>query len=189
MRSTQSPRGLQQATCTFPKQEGAAKHPMLPRAPPPLDRPAPPTLANVGRTIAAGIAHTRARNRLTSRCCDDYVIMCDKKRPRVEVGAFGPGVAHTMSLIIASRNVVLPAHNEAQPATVHVDLASGKISRVHLQHSTPKADCPDCADADADADDVTFIDYGDLYILPGLVESVLAYSYSSSCSPYPQSPF
>ena len=93
-----------------------------------------------------------------------------------------------MSLIIASRNVVLPAHNEAQPATVHVDLASGKISRVHLQHSTSKADCADCADcADADANDTTFIDYGDLYILPGLVESVLAYSYSPSCSPYPPS--
>ena len=85
---------------------------------------------------------------------------------------------HTMSLIIASRNVVLPAHNEAQPATVHVDLASGKISCVHLQHSTSKADCPVCPDADADANDATFIDYGDLYILPGLVESVLPYSYS-----------
>src|SRR5258706_12036151 len=67
-----------------------------------------------------------------------------------------------MSLIITSRNVVLPAHHEACPATIHVDLASGKISRVQLLHGS-KSDCPN---------DATFIDYGDLYILPGLVECV-----------------
>jgi allantoinase len=68
-----------------------------------------------------------------------------------------------MSLVITSQNVLLPAHTDAQPATIYVDLQLGKISRVHLCHSS-KADCPDGA---------TFIDYGDLYILPGLVECVV----------------
>jgi len=70
-----------------------------------------------------------------------------------------------MSLVITSRNVVLPSHHEACPATIHVDLASGKISRVQLLHGS-RADCPD---------DATFTDYGDLYILPGLVEYVRIY--------------
>lgn len=77
-----------------------------------------------------------------------------------------------MSLIITSRNVLLPAHHEACPATIHVDLASGKIYHVQLFHGS-KADCPD---------DATFIDYGDLYIIPGLVECVRIYFPRSASS-------
>ena len=85
---------------------------------------------------------------------------------------------YVMSLVITSRNVLLPAHNEACPATIHVDLASGVVSRVQLLQHGSTADCPDGA---------TFIDYGDLYVLPGLVECVHAYSPNSASYSRPYS--
>ena len=80
-----------------------------------------------------------------------------------------------MNLVITSRNVLLPAHNEALPATIHIHLPSGKIFRVQPHHHGSKADCPP---------DATFIDYGDLYILPGLVECVPAYNTTQVVHPY-----
>lgn len=71
------------------------------------------------------------------------------------------------TLVLTSRNVLLPTHDEPQPATIHADPSTGKITSIELFHSsesqwTNKSKNGDCQ----------FIDAGDLYILPGLVESV-----------------
>lgn len=62
--------------------------------------------------------------------------------------------------IFTGRNVLLPGCDDPKPATIIVDIATGKIT--------------DIQDAYLDRiqfpADVTWIDAGDKYILPGLVE-------------------
>ena len=65
-------------------------------------------------------------------------------------------------LVLTSRNVLLPAHDEPVPATITADPSTGKIIAIEPHHSSP--------DAFADSKRYEFVDAGDLYILPGLVE-------------------
>jgi allantoinase len=68
--------------------------------------------------------------------------------------------------IFTSDHVLLPGASDPSPATVIVDVASGKITSV--EHGKKlQSDF-----ADADVDEADFIDAGDLWILPGLVEYV-----------------
>ena len=65
--------------------------------------------------------------------------------------------------IFTGRNVVL-ADGQPRPATLIVDAASGKITDV-LPHASARTDFADVGDAG-------WVDAGDHYILPGIVESV-----------------
>ncbi|CAG7846420.1 Allantoinase [Serendipita indica DSM 11827] len=66
-------------------------------------------------------------------------------------------------LVLTSRNVLLPAHDQPVPATIHADPSTGKITAIDSGYSPQ--------DAFADNDRYEFIDAGDLYILPGLVDA------------------
>jgi len=65
----------------------------------------------------------------------------------------------TPTLVLTSNNVQLPNHVQPIPATVHVE--SGKIVKI-IDAKTTRNDHLD--------KDVQFEDFGDLYLLPGLVE-------------------
>ena len=63
--------------------------------------------------------------------------------------------------VYTGRNVVL-SNSPPQPATVIADAATGKITDILHKYSA-RSDFPDVGDND-------WIDAGDKYILPGLVE-------------------
>ncbi len=67
------------------------------------------------------------------------------------------------TLVLTSRNVLLPTHEEPVPATILADPATGKIISIEDSY-TPKSKWP--------SESYDYIDAGDLYILPGLVEQV-----------------
>ena len=67
--------------------------------------------------------------------------------------------------VFTGRNVVL-SDGQPQPATVIVDAAAGRIVDI-LGTASARSDFPDIGDAD-------WIDAGDKYILPGIVEWVLS---------------
>ena len=56
-------------------------------------------------------------------------------------------------------NVVLPGHDAPRPATVVVDLVTGKITEVHDGRRTTD-----------ELPGVDLVDAGDKFVLPGLVE-------------------
>ena len=58
-----------------------------------------------------------------------------------------------------SRNVVLPGQEQPQPATIIVDITTGKITDV-LQGTRTQAELPE----------IELVEVGERYILPGLVE-------------------
>ena len=64
-------------------------------------------------------------------------------------------------LVLTSRNVLLPTHEEPVPATIQADPNTGMITLVELSY-TSASQWP--------SDRYNFIDAGDLYIIPGLVE-------------------
>jgi allantoinase len=64
--------------------------------------------------------------------------------------------------IFTGKNVLLPECDNPQPATIIVDTATGKITDI-------RDGCLDRNQFPADQD-ATWIDAGDKYILPGLVE-------------------
>lgn len=66
-------------------------------------------------------------------------------------------------LVCVSNNVLLPDSETPRPATVVVDRATGKITQVILSKA-PRSSFPQ---------DAGWIDAGDKYVLPGLVEYVL----------------
>ena len=65
--------------------------------------------------------------------------------------------------MFASKNVLLPGHDEPAPATVHVDLLTGKIVKVEDGVYAPPS--PQVQQ--------DYVDFEDQYLLPGLVEYVL----------------
>ena len=63
------------------------------------------------------------------------------------------------SLVLTSRNVLLPGSDQPQPATITVNIGTGKITEiqtVYIQRSP--------------GGETTFIDAGEKFVLPGLVE-------------------
>lgn len=71
--------------------------------------------------------------------------------------------APTDTLVLTSNNVLVQGHPDPVPATVEVDLATGKISAIHLARRDRQQHYPSIADT-------RWVDAGDLYILPGLIE-------------------
>jgi allantoinase len=70
----------------------------------------------------------------------------------------------TALIVLTSLNVLLPGRDDLIPATIEMDLVTGKIVEIYLEKRGK-----DCYE---DLQDGMYIDAGDLYILPGLVESV-----------------
>jgi allantoinase len=64
-------------------------------------------------------------------------------------------------LVVTSQNVLLPRHEEPVPATIQADPSTGKIIAIE-QGRTAQSQWP--------SDRFEFIDAGELYVLPGLVE-------------------
>lgn len=60
-------------------------------------------------------------------------------------------------LVCSSRNVLLPGHDAPQPATITIDSTSGKITDIKHEYIR-------------NANSTSWLDAGDQYILPGLVE-------------------
>ncbi|KAF8521377.1 allantoinase [Hysterangium stoloniferum] len=65
-------------------------------------------------------------------------------------------------LVITSNNVQLPDEKDTIAATIEVDLASGKISHISLKKSLRE---------EYQDNDIEFYDFGDLVVLPGLVDA------------------
>jgi hypothetical protein len=78
---------------------------------------------------------------------------------RLPVRHFTPSLMAT--LVLTSRNVLLPNPKGLVPATIQADPNTGKITSIELSH-TSASQWP--------SDSYDFVDAGDLYILPGLVE-------------------
>jgi alpha-D-ribose 1-methylphosphonate 5-triphosphate diphosphatase PhnM len=74
--------------------------------------------------------------------------------------------------VFTGTNVVLPGRENPTPGTIRVDIQSGKIIDV----TEGKRTSQDFPDSD-------FIDVGDKYILPGLVELVIFPVHASRSSP------
>ena len=72
------------------------------------------------------------------------------------------------TLVFTSNNVLLPGNEDGVPATIVVDTATGKIDEIKLQRCT-RSDFPDISDD-------LWIDAGDKWLLPGLVEYALFFS-------------
>lgn len=68
-----------------------------------------------------------------------------------------------MLLTVTSRNVLLPDFDLPRPATVNVDLRTGKIIEVFLEYTGDEA----CMKSG----DLHFVDAGDKVVLPGLVDA------------------
>jgi allantoinase len=64
------------------------------------------------------------------------------------------------TLILTGKNVLLPGNDTPQPATIKIDKESGKIIDVRVGYKVQETP------------DVNFINAGDKFILPGLVEWV-----------------
>lgn len=67
------------------------------------------------------------------------------------------------TLVVSSNNVLLKGLKKPQPATFEVNLDTGKIDAVHEGKR-------DKSEYYASTPDELWIDAGDLYVLPGLVE-------------------
>jgi allantoinase len=65
-------------------------------------------------------------------------------------------------LVITSSNVVLPGREDAVPATIEVNTETRKIQKILLRRSTK--------DYYLNLSDEDWIDAGERYILPGLIE-------------------
>ncbi len=68
----------------------------------------------------------------------------------------------TGRLVCVSNNVLLPGSGSPQPASITIDLASGKIIDI-IRAKVSQSSF---------TEDVHWIDAGDQYVLPGLVECV-----------------
>jgi allantoinase len=64
-------------------------------------------------------------------------------------------------LVVTSQNVLLPLHEEPVPATIQADRSTGKIIAIEHGHSS-QSQWPSYR--------FEYIDAGELYVLPGLVE-------------------
>lgn len=64
-------------------------------------------------------------------------------------------------IVITSNRIVLDENNNATPATLEISPSSGKFIGIHREKRTA-ADYPSSTQ---------FLDYGDLVVIPGLVDS------------------
>ena len=67
-------------------------------------------------------------------------------------------------LFVTGNNVLLPGSDLPQPATLKIDVGSGRITDIQHKHVIGSNFASDLS--------IKWIDAGDKYILPGLVESV-----------------
>jgi len=67
-------------------------------------------------------------------------------------------------LVCTGRNVLLPGNAAPVPATITIDILTGKITDIVPEYQT--------RDAETDDDSVQWIDAADKVVLPGLVECV-----------------
>ena len=65
-------------------------------------------------------------------------------------------------LALTSTNVILPGYDVPQTATIEIDQITGKITNVTIGKARRRSY--------GEMTDDSFIDYGDLYLMPGLVE-------------------
>jgi allantoinase len=65
------------------------------------------------------------------------------------------------TLVLTSRNVLLPNLKDPVPATIQADPGTGKITSIELSYTSA---------SQWQSDSYDFVDAGDLYIIPGLVE-------------------
>lgn len=70
----------------------------------------------------------------------------------------------TQVLFVTGNNVLLPGSDLPQPATLKIDVGSGKITDIQRKHVIGSNFSSELA--------IKWIDAGDRYILPGLVEWV-----------------
>ena len=70
----------------------------------------------------------------------------------------------TQVLFVTGNNVLLPGHDGPQPATLKIDVGSGKITDIQHKHIIGSNFASELS--------IKWIDAGDQYILPGLVECV-----------------
>lgn len=65
------------------------------------------------------------------------------------------------TLVVTSQNVLLPGSDQPQPATITVDTGTGKITDIQMVYTlqSPYGETMS-----------RFIDAGDKFVLPGLVE-------------------
>jgi allantoinase len=68
---------------------------------------------------------------------------------------------HGNAIVITSSRVVLDDNRDAVPATIEISPLSGKFVAIHPRKAT----------ANEYPSTVQFIDYGELVIMPGLVDS------------------
>ncbi|OAX42545.1 allantoinase [Rhizopogon vinicolor AM-OR11-026] len=64
------------------------------------------------------------------------------------------------SLVVTGQNVLLPGSDQPQPATITVDIGTGKISDIQTVYTQQSP-----------GGETTFIDAGDKFVLPGLVDA------------------
>ena len=83
------------------------------------------------------------------------------------------------TLVLTSRNVILPDFAQPQHATIKVNVISGKITSIqHVYSGTASRN------VDEIPGNVEWIDVGDKFILPGLVEFVSLLLPISSTRPH-----
>lgn len=75
------------------------------------------------------------------------------------------GIAKPQFVVCTGRNVLVAGDTIPGPATIKVDLSTGKIIEISRGHQTKEGITPD-------GDEITWIDAGDMTVLPGLVEFV-----------------
>lgn len=66
---------------------------------------------------------------------------------------------NNQSLVVTGRNVLLPGSDQPQPATITVNIETGKITDIQTVYAERSP-----------GGDATFIDAGEKFVLPGLVE-------------------
>jgi allantoinase len=64
------------------------------------------------------------------------------------------------SLVVTSRNVLLPGSDQLQPATITVNIDTGKITDIQTVYT----------ERTSSGGETTFIDAGEKFVIPGLVE-------------------
>lgn len=62
-------------------------------------------------------------------------------------------------LVVTGRNVLLPNSDQPQPATITVDIGTGKITDIQTVYTQQSL-----------GGKTAFVDAGDKFVLPGLVE-------------------
>jgi allantoinase len=76
-------------------------------------------------------------------------------------GVANQGIPPSSLIVVTSSRVVLDEDQDAAPATIEISASTGKFISIHARHST----------ADEYPPAAQFLDYGNLVIMPGLVDA------------------